>query len=812
MFSGYWSVRSSAGWLIGASTLLGAGAVLAADNGAGSGGDTAQLEEVIVTAERREESLSKTPLAITAVSADELAQADVVNVYQLQYLAPSMQVNQTAQGLYIAIRGITTYDTTSKGEPAIQFNTDGVPVNQPEEQALGFFDVQRVEVLSGPQGTLYGKSSTGGAVNVISNAPSLQEDASASVEVGNFNTKRFNAMWNQPLGGSWALRVAGVSNARNGYTDLVGAPGPNNNPGDEGSMAGRISLAGNISDVLKLRLTATTGRLSQVGNSSGQVKIDSDNKLTSYQVGLYNPWPAYVRDDFQGYHGQLDADVAAVHIAYLGSWTHYQTNNQQSSDVFGAATDGQAAAGSRELVRDSYDTTYHELRFSNRDAGRLEWVAGFNYFYEHVEENGHGFQIANTPAGACPALTSPWTSQVPGFSPYCNILAAGGDVNYQTNNNLLNYTTHESYGAFGHFVFAVTPDWHITLGVRDGSDRIARVGTFVVGVGIPFAPLPANAQGTLCISGQDCTSGFSLSFFNGGPLTTDAFPGGNNTGHGSDTKLVWNIGTDYQFTPAQFGYFRVATGYKSGGFNDFDPSNAGGFAPYKAEQMTSYEAGYKIHQSNLDFNSSLYFYNYSDMQVPGTYTVPGTTQNFAETVVTPTQLYGWENQAKWAVTGHDVLDLEADFEHSKYHGDLFEGNGNGNSFNINFNGKSLDRTPAAVFVAGYTHSFDLGDGARLALHADIRQSSKYYLTNFNNGVQYVQPSFTRSNANVRYVSGSGKLETEAFVNNIENKLQATSGVTPYAPGTVFPAGYSYGGYANVSQPRFFGLRETIHLN
>jgi iron complex outermembrane receptor protein len=462
-------------------------------------------------------------------------------------------------------------------------------------------------------------------------------------------------------------------------------------------------------------------------------------------------------------------------------------------------------------VRDSYDTTYHEIRLSNRDDGRLQWLAGVNYFYEHVEENGHGFQIADVPAGGCTAtFTSPYTSQVPGQSPYCNIVAAGGNPNYQTNNNLLNYTTHESYGAFGHAVFAVTPDWHITLGVRDGSDKIQRTGTFVVGVGIPFAPLPANAQGTLCINGQDCTSGFSLSFFNGGPLVTSAFPNGNNTGHGSDTKLVWNVGSDYQFTPDQFGYFRVATGYKSGGFNDFDPSNAGGFAPYKAEQMTSYELGYKVHQNALDFTSSVYFYNYSDMQIPGTESIPGSTQNFAETVVAPTKLYGWENSLKWALTSHDVVDAEADFEHSKYTGDIFEGNGNGNSFNINFNGKSLDRTPAAVFVLGYTHSFDLNNGAKLALHVDGRESSKYYITNFNNGVQYIQPSFTRSNANVRYTSSSGKLETEVFVNNIENKLQTTGGITSYNPGTVFP-GTAYYGSANVSQPRFYGIRETLRL-
>ena len=796
--------------ITGIACLSAAGIAVAADPNAISqqAAGTDQLEEVVVTAEKREEPLSKTPLAITAVSAEELQKADVVNVYQLQYLAPSMQVNQTAQGLYIAIRGITTYDTTSKGEPAIQFNTDGIPVNQPEEQALGFFDVQRVEVLSGPQGTLYGKSSTGGAVNVITNAPTLQEDASASVEVGNFNTKRFNAMINQPLGGSWAVRVAGVANSRSGYTPLVGAPTPNDNPNDEGTVAGRLSLAGDLTDALKLRLTATAGRLSSVGNAAGQVTINSSKELTSYQIGAYNPIPAYVHDDFQGFNGLLDANLSAVRLAYIGSYTHYRTSNQQSSDQFGGIGAGQAADGARELVRDSYDTTYHELRLSNQDDGPLQWIAGANYFYEHVDENGHGLQIAAPVAGSCPPLTSPWLSQVPGSSPYCNIIAAGGDPHYQTNNNLLNYTTHESYGVFGHFVYAITPQWHVTLGVRDGSDKIARTGSFVVGVGIPFAPLPNNAQGTLCINGQNCTGGFSLSFFNGGPLTTQAFANGqNNSGHGSDTKFVWNIGTDYQFTPAQFGYFRVATGYKSGGFNDFDPTNSGAFAPYQAEQMISYEGGYKVHMSVLEFTSSLYFYDYSNMQIPGNFTVPGTTQTVAETIVTPTRLYGWENSLKWAASAADIVTAEADFEHSQYTGALFEGG----AANISFNGKSLDRTPSAVFVLGYTHSFDLSNGAKLSVHGDFRQSSSYYLTNTNSGIQYTQPSFTRSNANLLYLSSRGKSETELFVNNIENKLQATGGINTYAVTTAFPPGYSYSGVANVTQPRFYGLRETVHF-
>jgi hypothetical protein len=150
-----------------------------------TGAQVVGLEEIVVTAEKRTETASKTPLAITVISGDELQKENVQNVVQLQYMAPSVAVTQTGQGVYISIRGVTTTDQTSKGSPGIQFNTDGIPVNQAQEVGLSLFDAQRIEVLSGPQGTLYGKSSTGGAINVISNAPTLNEEGSVSAEVGN---------------------------------------------------------------------------------------------------------------------------------------------------------------------------------------------------------------------------------------------------------------------------------------------------------------------------------------------------------------------------------------------------------------------------------------------------------------------------------------------------------------------------------------------------------------------------------------------------------------------------------------------------
>lgn len=750
----------------------------AADSGA------VELEEIVVTAQRREESLSKTPLAVTAVSGEDLQKAGVVSVVELQYLAPSMQVQQLAQGVNISIRGVATADTTSKGQPGIQFNTDGVPVRSPEEQTLAMLDVQRVEVLSGPQGTLYGKSSTGGAVNVISNAPGHDEQASASIELGNYNTKRLTAMLNLPLGDSWAMRVAGAANSRTGYIKLLGDKG-NASPdmGDEGNVAGRLSLSGNLTDNIKLRFIGNAGKFDAVGFANPSVKINSKNEIEPTLYGAWNPVPAFVRDHFQRGSLLLDADVGPVHAAYLGSISHYLSDNQQSSITFGA---GQAPDGNRLLVNNNYDTDYHELRFSNREAGKLEWVAGFNYYTETSDAKGHIWSISAPPATPCTAGST---------VAYCMITAAGGDPFWTNNANLINVTTFDTVSAFAHGVYELVPDWHLTVGVRQSKDKVARVGTF------RFGADAQNAQRTLCINGQDCVYG-------NGPGNTGSaglFYLPNNVGSAEKSKFVWNVGLDHQLSPSQFIYGRVATGYKAGSFNDFDGRVGGGFSAYDPEEMISYELGYKVRTGWLDFTSSVYFYDYSNNQINGTFTfiTNGAAQNVGLTLGVPTQMYGWENSLRVAVTADDLVTFGADLEKSKYNGSILFNN-------IQFQGQELNRVPDYVLSAGYTHTFHLSNGATVAAHLDTRASAAYYLTNNTSGIRYTQPAFTRSNANLVYTSESGKFETTLFVSNIEDDIQATGApATIYASNVTFPTGYSFQGTAGVSQPRFYGIRQSV---
>jgi iron complex outermembrane receptor protein len=348
------------------STVALASGAYAQETAPASGDAPGALQEVVVTAQKRDEGISKVPIAITAIGAEELRSANVTNAFDLQYLAPNMQVTNNGQGIYLTIRGVTTTDTTSKGEPGIQFNTDGIPVARAEESAIAFFDLQRVEVLAGPQGTLYGKSSTGGAVNVITNAPSQREEGFASVALGNYDTKRFEGMFNAPLTDNIAVRAAISANYRRGYINLIGGGGlnqdSNSNPGDENDLAGRLTALGTFANNTTVRLTFTAGREGGVGYGNGSVGVylNGNGTIHGTDTASWNPVAAYLRNDFQKTNGEIATDLGPARLTYLGSYSHFRTANNEAALQFLDPQNngnGSASQGDRLLVSDSYNST-----------------------------------------------------------------------------------------------------------------------------------------------------------------------------------------------------------------------------------------------------------------------------------------------------------------------------------------------------------------------------------------------------------------------------------------------------------------------
>ena len=202
----------------------------------------ASLEEVVVTAQRTEQSLQDVPIAVTALSGDDLVEKQVITFSDLQLNVPSLQFGQ---GQYadssISLRGIGALAVGLSYDGSVGYHINQVPI---PTSAIGDenFDISRIEVLRGPQGTLFGRGSTGGAVNVVTSQPDFDETyGRAKITAGNYNTQKLEGMFNMPINDSLAVRFAGYALKRDGFIDNLYMPDSHYDNRDQG--AGRMTLA-----------------------------------------------------------------------------------------------------------------------------------------------------------------------------------------------------------------------------------------------------------------------------------------------------------------------------------------------------------------------------------------------------------------------------------------------------------------------------------------------------------------------------------------------------------------------------------------
>ena len=725
-----------------------AGGASAADSAQAGANKVVELEEVIVTAQRVSEAASKTPLALSVYSGDTLKEQGVISVSDLQNVAPSVAVGRGAFGVVLAIRGITTADNTSKGDQGIAFNVDGIPVSRPAMMGLAFFDLERVEVLRGPQGTLYGKSSTGGVINVISNKPKDSFDASASLELGSYNDRRADMMLNVPVGSRFAVRGAINFNKRDGWLNPVlgnaftaGSSPAGRNEQDDWSA--RLHGLVKFSDDASLLLTGNFAHVGGVGASNALYNSVLNKSGSEIRNVYYNPFGSLLDTNVHNYNAELNVRFGAVHVTYDGGHDEYNRNDRTSS-----TNDPRGNNGGRYnwgLYRGTGTVDSHELRFANAGPQRLEWVAGANYYNEDLNESDHNW--------GAPTATPFQSASINGIDP-------------------LNHTVHRSSGVFGQVNLHATEALKLTLGLRQSSDKVRRRGTFAAGPG----PWP-DPTGAPCVAPNDCV-------------------GGANNGDQNADKLTYRVGFDYQLADNQMVYASVATGYKSGGFNDFDPRTNAPSA-YGPEDLRAYEVGYKGYlRPNLQLVSSAYYYDYPKAQIPSIIVINGA--NVSLTNLLSSTIYGLENELHWKLNEANQVDATLTFARSKY-GTFLLGPGQ----RTDWTGQDRDKSPHVTAMLGYGHRWFMADGATFEARIASRYSGSYYLSDFGNAIHYTQGSFTRTDLTLTWSSASGKFEAQGFARNLEDKLQLLG-----APGNV-SATVVDSANMNVSEPRMVGMRVSV---
>ena len=546
--------------------------------GAGPSGQA--LTEVIITAERQEQNLQRSALAVSVVSGDEARDANVTRPQDLTNLVPGLMIGAiNGSSALTYLRGVGNAAATSLQDPAVTFNFDGVYIAHPTSTGGLYYDLERVEVLKGPQGTLYGRNATGGAINVLPRHPQLRvQDGELSAEYGSHNGRQLMGWYNMPLGDRAAVRVAGQGVAHDSYMK--------DGTDDQDDRAGRVAFRLDPTDALRLRLGGDYYEQRGHGAGSTPLAIGTETRdgITSPAGGVY-----------------LETQTATIaHRDFLPLPSHQRANNRHRG--VNATLDWTTALGALTVVP--------AARGSDLD-GTGTATATLYTFDEHSTQTTLEAHLVSNPNSRVHLLTG-------GFFFRENVdlqTRPYNEFNFSMQHSRLSTT---SVAPFGRVTFDVTNKLRATLGARYTHEDKHFGGTFQAFSRICPTPSCPNGQPfPVDIATAPPGITFPTDSANATPIPTGdgtLTVGSRVTAKDSATysRTTWRAEAEYDLTKQSLLYSSYETGFKSGGF--FFSDDAGVFQP---ESIGALTLGLKsrLLSYRLNANVELFDWLYKNQQV-----------------------------------------------------------------------------------------------------------------------------------------------------------------------------------------------------
>jgi len=701
--------------------------------------------DIVVTAQRRSEKLRDVPIAITALTGDALDKLHANNISRVEFATPGFTWGSQGSDSFPAIRGVRTSLVSAQTDPVIGFYVDGVYQSRTQQQSVPLFDVARVEVLRGPQGTLYGRNTFGGNVSIVNSNPTSDNAAGINLDKGNYNSARIDGYVNVPLSDTLAMRVSGVFQRHDGYVRSTVADVVLN---DLNENAQRVVLQWKPDSRLQVTLRAGSWHRDDAGAGSYGYKVAGTliNPATGYQsingaglavnpsvpngrpnvagrdVGVPVTGGAWTNDwDYQPFEhiaqnyvsGEIAYDVGFATVKSITGYTHFtahrSADNDQSSKVFEAYGYG---SGVQEPNTRS-NAFSQELQLASNSRTPLEWLVGAYYLHDSIFET---YQQKITAPGATTT----------GFK-------ADSDI------------TTDAYALFGQATYALVPD---TLKVIGGIRYSHEKKAFVFS---DYADAPPN------------TYDFRTPY-----VVTRGSP--------SFDSWTWRAGL--QFTPNRetMVYATASTGFASGGVNDTggNPLIPVSYAPQK---VSAYEAGIKtlILGGKGQIEASAFYNKFSNLQI-NIYTPLVSYFGSAGKA----RSYGGEVALRLnPVTGLHIDTTLAlmDAKYTTYvSGNNFYGLSDGTDpVFLNLAGRRIPQSPKFKSTVAVSYDIDLGDAGTLSPLGTWLHSSSYYTTDRNTVLDF-QKSYDKFDASLRWTHSNGKTFVEAYGDNLSNKAVLLSGV------------------------------------
>jgi iron complex outermembrane receptor protein len=748
---------------------------------------TASVTEVVVTAQRRSQNIQEVPESVQAISSAQLIASGVKSTQDLGQITPNVTIISpigAGNQPLITIRGIglNDFDTNNAGPNGVY--VDDVYLSAPGVQNFSMFDISQVQVLKGPQGTLYGRNTSGGALLFTSNRPTDYFTVDLHGEYGDFNTLQLMGAMGGPIAPGLDGRIAVVVNHSDGYNHNFLTGQPYDNVQNE---AVRLQLQYEPNDRLKLYFNSTVGYLNNHPEPYGHIGVFQPGTQNTAAPVLCTPAQAFAGGcvDLYGYgtppfwqgayaetknltnlaaitQFRADYKVGPITLTSITSWQYDKKFHPED-------TDGDPL----NLIRATYgvnsNTYTQELRAAQSEKD-FNWVAGFYYLHENLKQNqplslffdgdlGGGFGIP------------------PGPGAFDGIAQIVYDNSSQTTDSAAGF----AQGDYTWRKFTLTLGGRYTW-ERKSFDYAQSSQTQLGGLG-NYGPIT-------CVSPV--------------PGTCDPFP----EGHTTASNFTYRVALSYHITDETQAYGSIATGFKSGGFNgsflSSDPNVVQAqLKPIKPEEVTSYEIGEKatLFDHRLILDAAVFYNAYRNEQVFASVTEPFTLGNGTVTVISA-QILGnapasHTEGAEFQLTAVPIDGLTIDLEPAILRTRMDDGRFPGG---FNLTGNELANAPKFTFTAVVDYRWKLANDDDINFRWNSNYRSHYWFDATND--KFIQQNgYWLHNFNIDYESHQHWV-AGVFMRNVANeKYNLTSSDISSPFGFLEPV---------EGPPRTFGVELTYH--
>jgi iron complex outermembrane recepter protein len=723
------------------------------------------IADIVVTAQRRNENLQHAAVAVTVVGSDALARVGVSQPQDLTKLVPALKLAGIGGGgTQVTVRGVGNFAGNPYAEPAVAVNLDGVYLARSGGPDGLFYDLDRVEVLKGPQGTLYGRNATAGAINIITKKPTKDLSLDATVEAGNYDLWRGTLAINVPVSSTLQVRASGTVTHRDGYS----SDGYN----DDKTQAGRLQLHWQPADRLSVLLVGDYEHVGGKGPNGvfspylvssnpflGATKDGSNALLRGVSIAISggtNPTllppildNGFVNQRNWGASATIDLDLGGAKLTVLPAYRHSDNDYLQYNPGFPVSSSEWSKA------------TSVEARLTSTGGSPFQWIVGGYYYNEKI-----GFDLF-ADQGVAFARTEP-----------------------------LLHT--RSYAAFGQLSYAILPHLRATGGLRYTDEHKTQAGRN----GGPLPALPAGYAGSPSAyynaSCQPYDPSTSTCYF---VLTGDL----------KKQSVTWKAGLEFDAGPRSLIYGNVATGFKAGGFFGSLPPNT-----YKPETLTAYTIGSKnrFFNNSLQVNAEAFYWTYKNKQVTHLGPILPSGFNLITENAGKATIKGAELEIIWQPTQDDAFSANLQYLHARYKDFRYSQTtvtgpaqtacpttaiDGASAVAVDCSGRPLPLAPTWTANLSYRHTFQLGD-TPLDAQIGTQIQSRYFT-----GEEYLsgelQKFSTASNASLTWHLSGGRYAVGLFIDNIEDsRIKTFSFVQPVVglPVVILRAPRTFGGRVTVA--------------